>query len=318
MAVTLFESILHRYEGSISVVAYISASLYMTMSTKYLTNTFPSMSTLLLFECALTSIILFMLFPRRFHPLRPDILRHVFPVTLAKAGNMFLSFIAIKNVSLPVYNVLKRLNPVFSLLADFILRGSRTSLMTVCGIMLIGTGAVVTGAGDFDFDLIAYFVGVVAAMLQASYLVLSRRAQDKIPSLNHVDLLFYTACYNMLVFLPKSLVEIPKVMSFLETVELNTLAVLASYLFMGAALNYVTFWCTSVNSPLTTGVAGNVKGLLSTILGIIQYGARLASLGYLGLLISSSGGVVYSISRARAKKGEESKKKKKKEEMKEF
>ena len=45
-------------------------------------------------------------------------------VTLAKAGNMYFSFLTMAHTSLPVYNVLKRLNPVFSLVLDFAVRRS--------------------------------------------------------------------------------------------------------------------------------------------------------------------------------------------------
>ena len=45
---------------------------------------------------------------------------------------------------------------------------------------------------------------------------------------------------------------------------------------MRRLLNYVTFWATSLNNPTSVGVAGNVKGVLSTITGLIM-GAKLTT-----------------------------------------
>eukprot|EP00397_Hematodinium_sp_SG-2012_P039348 GEMP01042945.1.p1 GENE.GEMP01042945.1~~GEMP01042945.1.p1 ORF type:complete len:225 (+),score=27.25 GEMP01042945.1:406-1080(+) len=223
-----------------------------------------------------------------------------------KAGNMYLSFTAMKYTSLPVYNVLKRLNPVFSLFVDYAVRGSRVSALTLLSIAHIGIGAVVTGAGDFDFSIIPYIIGVTAAVFQASYLVFARRAQDKLPQLTHVDLLFYTAMYNCFIFMPLAILEFEDVREFCtEGVDVKLVMLLVMYLVMGAVLNYVTFWCTSVNSPLTTGVSGNVKGVLSTILGIMLYGSRLTFVGYVGLTLSFVGGLFYAFSKSKARKKED-------------
>ena len=136
---------------------------------------------------------------------------------------------------------------------------------------------VVTAKGDLDFDAFGYGVAFFAAICQSIYLVLSARACDKIPDLTHVDLLFWTAVFNQAIFLPLAYSEREDFLNYFETTEHPIERVIAGiciFMFVGAILNFVTFMCVAVNSPVTTGVAGNTKGVLSTLVGYIFFSAR--------------------------------------------
>merc|ERR1712196_182716 len=139
-------------------------------------------------------------------------------------------------------------------------------------------------------------VAVVAAICQALYLVSAKDASDQL-DLSHWDLLFLTAIFNSVIFLPFTAFEVRPLLDFWagtnETVRL--LFMLGGYISLGALLNYVTFWATSLNSPTSVGVAGNVKGMLSTITGLIM-GAQLTRVGMLGLFLSASGALSYTLS----------------------
>jgi hypothetical protein len=78
--------------------------------------------------------------------------------------------------------------------------------------------------------------------------------------------------------------------------------VFALYAAQGCILNLVTFYCTQVNSPVTTGVAGNVKGLLTSIYAIVFFSVNLTTNGWLGLGINALGGMGYTWSRISGKK----------------
>jgi len=296
-----------RAEGWVSAGAYILTSLAMTSLTKYAASVwrFPGSSLLLLVECIATVVALLVQAPkdRPYRPLSGSILRHLPLVTLSKALNMYLSFLAMKRTSLPVYNVLKRLQPVYALLQDWVIRGSVATGWEAGGIAVMCFGTAITGVGDLDFDLVGYGVALAAAACQSLYLVLARHAQDNVSGLTHVDLLFYTAFYNCAIFLPLSLAELPDVQTFLAAGgegELRRLIYfLVPYVLLGALLNYATFWCTAANSPLSTAVAGNAKGILSTLVGLVSFGgAHFTALGWIGLLGNTAGGVVYSAAQA--------------------
>ena len=230
-------------------------------------------------------------------------LKHLPAATIAKALNMYLSFIAMRRTSLPVYNILKRLQPVYAMIQDRFIRGTSPGAMECVGVAIISAGTIVTGLGDLDFDLGGYLLALVAAGCQSLYLVLARNAQDQ-AKLSSMDLVFYTAFYNSILFLPMTFLELSDVAAFLQGPgEMwNLVVFVLPYVSMGAVLNFATFWCTAENSPLATAVAGTSKGILSTVVGMLLFGAHLTLLGWIGLAGSTVGGFVYSLAHARHSK----------------
>ena len=232
-----------------SAAAYVASSLAMTSLTKYAASAwrFPGSSLLLLIECWATVLAL----AHKGFKFTGPVLRHLPLVTLTKAVNMYLSFLAMKRTSLPVYNVLKRLQPVYAMIQDRLVRQSSPSEGEFAGVVLISLGTIITGLGDLDFDLKGYGLALMAAACQSLYLVLARHAQDK-AALSSMDLVFYTACYNSVLFIPLTLLELPDVRLFLskDGEMANFWQFLLPYVTLGAVLNYTTFWCTSVNNPL--------------------------------------------------------------------
>ncbi|CAK9050465.1 unnamed protein product [Durusdinium trenchii] len=291
---------MERLEGLSSASAYVASSLAMTSLTKYAASAwrFPGSSFLLLIECWGTVLALGTSRDsrgRRYQPLAIPILRHMLLVTVTKAVNMYLSFSAMKRTSLPVYNVLKRLQPVYAMIQDRLIRGSRPTTKEFWGVVLMSVGTVVTGLGDLDFDLAGYGLALIAAACQSLYLVLARHAQDQV-ALSSMDLVFYTAFYNSVLFVPLTLLELSEVLVFLQRAgeKYNFFQFLIPYVMVGVLLNYATFWSTAVNDPVATAVAGTLKGVLSSVIGILMFGVRLTPVGWLGLIISTIGGMAYS------------------------
>ena len=59
-------------------------------------------------------------------------------------------------------------------------------------------------------------------------------------------------------------------------------------------LNYFIFLCSTVNSPLTTSVTGQLKAIVSTIIGLFIFNdVIITTLLIVGLVISSVGSVYY-------------------------
>ncbi|KAF4681832.1 hypothetical protein FOZ60_011518 [Perkinsus olseni] len=237
----------------------------MTMTNKSLassTTTTLSPELILFIECIVTCLGLQMIYslglanrPRA--TLRMGLVwQSLVPVTILKAGNMQLSFIAMKFTSLPIYNVLKRLTPLCALLTDWALRGQKPRTRgVVVAVGLLTFGSISAGLGDLDFDPWGYAAALTATLCQSGYLVMAARARDSLEKAALMDtttLLYYTG--------------------------------------------------TTRNSPLTTGVCGNVKGAVTTIVGIVLYDSRLNVRGYTGLLLSAAGGILYTLTTAKSKR----------------
>jgi drug/metabolite transporter (DMT)-like permease len=108
----------------------------------------------------------------------------------------------------PVYNVLKRMAPLPTMAADRCLRGQRFPRRVQFSVFVIVAGAppllplqppqrfrhrrrkgfgvwsngvagaLVTGAGDLDFDATGYGLALLSCLLQAGYLVYASKAYD--------------------------------------------------------------------------------------------------------------------------------------------
>jgi len=64
---------------------------------------------------------------------------------------------------------------------------------------------------------------------------------------------------------------------------------------LGSFLNFFIFYCTSVNSPLTTSITGQAKNILTTILGVVIFhDLVIHPINIMGLCINTAGGAWYA------------------------
>ena len=89
----------------------------------------------------------------------------------------------------------------------------------------------------------------------------------------------------------------------MQTASLTFSVILVISMVMGIVLNFTMFWCTIVNSALTTTIVGVLKGVGSTTLGFVLLGGvEVHALNVTGLVINTFGGVWYSYAKYRQKK----------------
>ncbi|CAD7938666.1 unnamed protein product [Amoebophrya sp. A120] len=293
-------------ESLAAAASYVGVSMLMTLLNKQIISKvkFPGTNFLLFCECLIATLLVYPTLAKKPQVFNLQNLQYLFLCTAAKAGNMYFSFLSMKHTSLPVYNVLKRMSPLVALGLDYFLRKKTYPALAKVGMLCILAGAITTSQGDLDFDMVGYACALCAVAGQSSYLVLCARALDNLPGLSHVDVLFYTGFYNMFLFFPLMLTEVSDIGKFWQATDIPLMwlaFVFALYIFQGTLLNYVTFWCTSVTSPVTTGVCGNIKALLTSAIGVLLFSANLSPLGWAGFALNSAGGFIYSVATARAK-----------------
>ena len=60
-------------------------------------------------------------------------------------------------------------------------------------------------------------------------------------------------------------------------------------------LNWFIFLCSTINSPLTTSVTGQIKSIVTTVLGLFMFGdVELTTLLTIGLILSSVASIWYA------------------------
>ncbi|CAA6662290.1 unnamed protein product [Spirodela intermedia] len=221
-----------------------------------------------------------------------DTAKKLLPLSLFYNANVSFALASLKGVNIPMYIALKRLTPL--------------AVLVALSVILVAVGVIIAALGDFSFDLFGYTMALTSVFFQTMYLLLVEKsgAED---GLSSVELMFYNSFLSLpfLLVLITATGEIPHSLSLLFEKD-NSVAFLVIFilsLVMGIVLNFTMFWCTIVNSALTTTIVGVLKGVGSTTLGFVTLGGvEVHALNVTGLVINTAGGVWYSYAKYQQKK----------------
>ncbi|TVU12251.1 hypothetical protein EJB05_45886 [Eragrostis curvula] len=233
--------------------------------------------------------------------------KKLLPVSLFYNANVGFALASLKGVNIPMYIAIKRLTPLAVLVGGCIRGKGKPPTQVTLSVICTAAGVLIAALGDFSFDLYGYCMAITSVFFQVTmYLVLVEKsgAED---GLSSVDLMFYNSLLSLpfLFFLIIATGEFPHSLSVLseKTVSLSFSVILLVSLVMGIVLNFTMFWCTIVNSALTTTIVGVLKGVVSTTLGFVLLGGvEVHALNVTGLVINTFGGVWYSYAKYMQKK----------------
>jgi hypothetical protein len=207
-------------------------------------------------------------------------------------------------VNIVMFGALKRCTVVTSWLIEYLFTPTATTKHSLMPILVMCVGTVLAGCFDHGFTYVGYALAVASCVAQASAFELGRRlaldaskgivtvlfANSVVSVCLQVGVIAATGEYTML--LPRNVgPRVPQ--HFL----LNAVSVLL--------LNYLTFLNCSVNSPLVHSVAGNVKVVVTSGVGVVLFGARLGWLGWVGVAGNFVGAAWFSDMKLRAKAKEQ-------------
>lgn len=215
-----------------------------------------------------------------------------------------LALTALGDLSIPVYNVLRRMLPLANLfMAHFVLK--KTPSQNICiSVVLIVTGCVVTGLGDVKFHSWAYFCALSSVAAQAVYLTYVQKTGVEsgvsalsVLHLNSINCIPFIFAFTVLTG------DLVKAINFPANNNPNFVAAFFIDISLGCVLNYSLFLCATMNSALTTSLVGVVKSVLTTIIGFFTFGGvPVTTLTILGVCLNSIGGILYSYAKYLEKK----------------
>ncbi|XBI07992.1 hypothetical protein VPH35_135804 [Triticum aestivum] len=261
--------------------------------------------------------------------------KKLLPVSIFYNANVAFALASLKGVNIPMYIAIKRLTPLAVLVSGFLRGKGKPSTQVSLSVVCTALGVLVAALGDFSFDLYGYSMALISVFFQVSfciwlrphththtqelaivptdivcmqtmYLILVEKsgADD---GLSSMELMFYNSILSIpfLFFIIVATGEFPHSLSVLseKTASASFSVILLISLVMGIVLNYTMFWCTIVNSALTTTIVGVLKGVGSTTLGfVVLGGVKVHALNVTGLVINTFGGVWYSYAKYTQKK----------------
>jgi len=186
--------------------------------------------------------------------------------------NVVSGLVSTGGLSVPMFIALRRFSLLITLILEKTVYSKKHDFTTNVTTFVMLLGAVLAACTDLTFNAIGYSAIFFNDVFTALYLVLVKNIKG-IKDISTVGLIFY----NSALSLPLLLV------GFVMSGELGRLgtypywhvpglqAVLCATSVLGLTINHSTFVCTRVNEPIMTMVAGQLKNMVSTIIGAIVF-----------------------------------------------
>mmetsp|Transcript_10192 Transcript_10192/g.25578 ORF Transcript_10192/g.25578 Transcript_10192/m.25578 type:complete len:343 (+) Transcript_10192:193-1221(+) len=229
-----------------------------------------------------------------FPGLNQSTLIKMLPLSLLFDGMVVTGLAALFHVNVPLYGALRRFTTVLVMLFQyFFLKRStpRDEALTVFGMIF---GASIAAAVDLNASFIGYIEVLLNCLFTALYLVdIQYRSAET--QLNSYGLMYYNCVLSLPVIFPIMLFELESVLEY----PLLRDPTFLFWFFMSGILafyiNFFIFQCSTLNSPLTTSITGQLKNVLTTALGFMLFGDASADPRFLmSISVSMAFSFLYS------------------------
>lgn len=281
---------------------YAISSLLITVVNKTVLTSyeFPSYQVLALGQMIMTVVILFLakqLNIIKFPDFNSRTVVDISPLPFIFLGNMVFGLGGTKELSLPMFTMLRRFAIFMTMVAEFYILNVRPKLSVKISVALMILGAVIAAGNDLGFNLHGYSFVLINDFLTAANSVFTKKKLNTQKEMGKYGLMFYCALFMLPIsFLMNfSMGEITKACGFQYWTDLVFMSQFMLSCTMGFVLNYSTMLCTQYNSALTTTVMGCLKNILVTYLGMYIGGDYKYSLtNFLGINLSIIGSLLYT------------------------
>ena len=220
----------------------------------------------------------------------------VFPLSLMFCANIVFGMYALRNTDIPMFATLRRLTVAVTVLLEFLVLGKKPQGMVVGAVGVMILGSLIGGWGDLHYDPLGYFYVLLNNAITALYLVWMKRTCNE-TKLQHDQ--WGVMYYNSLLAVPVLILfalcngEAVRVVNFPYLHSVGFQVSFAISAVMSFLMNASTFWCTKVNSALTTSVTGQVKNVATSFISIIAFGVVATPALITGLSVGLSGSFLY-------------------------
>lgn len=229
--------------------------------------------------------------------------KEFFVPSLCFALHTTLALAALDELSIPIYNVLRRMLPLASLLMAIFVLKKQPSKGTYISIALIVFGTVTTGFGDLQFRFYGYLEAILSVLAQSVYLTYVQKSGIEksgsalsVLHLNSINCILPLFAYTMWNG------NLMNAFSFKGFHYTNFRISFALNVSMGCVLNYSLFLCATMNSALTTSIVGVIKSVITTIFGFFTFGGVVpTTLTVGGVMLNAFGGVLFTYVKYREK-----------------
>lgn len=285
-----------------TAVFYAVASFFITVLNKSVLTSyqFPSFQFLAFGQMLTTVVVLYVakqLGYIKFPNFQFRIFYHIFPLPFIYVGNMIFGLGSTKELSLPMFTMLRRLSIFMTMLGEYFVLRISPSYPVQLSVFLMIFGAGVAALEDLGFNFHGYMYVLINDLLTAGNNIVTKQKLDTRSEMGKYGLMFYSALF----MLPASFIilwqtgDLDKTLQFTNWSNTPFLIQFGLSCVMGFILMYSIMICTQFNSALTTTIIGCLKNILITYLGMFIGGDYVYSLeNFVGINISVAGSLLYT------------------------
>ncbi len=290
-----------------TALAYAACSVLIMLVNKIILFSwgFPSASVLALSQFVFTFSSLWLL--RKlclvdFPPLTRQAVRHAFPLPLLFLGNAVTGLSGTGALSLPMFTVLRRSNIVMTMALEYWLLNYRYSWAIVASVSFVMAGSVVAAMFDLHFEFRGYTVVLVNNVMTSLSGVVGKmklggteKTTLGVFGLMYVNSIVAAPLLTLYLLLVDPEHNLARCVEFPYWLEWKFIGLFLLSSLMGTLLQLSIFYCTKVNSALTTVVVGVFKNVITSYVGMLPllgYSFDLAN--FAGINMSAIGGCVYA------------------------
>ncbi|XP_050521192.1 UDP-sugar transporter UST74c isoform X1 [Daktulosphaira vitifoliae] len=281
---------------------YAAASMLITVVNKSVLTSygFPSFQFLAICQMFMTVIVLYLaksLGKLKFPDINRNTFKDTFPMPLIYLGNIEFGLGGTKELSLPMFTMLRRFSILITMLGEYYLLNIRPKLSVKVAVGLMVSGAIIASSNDLGFNLDGYIYVLCSDFLTAANGVFTKKKLNSKKEMGKYGLMFYSSMF----MIPPALLlmyfsgDLDKVYRYNYWLHLPFLIQIFVSSFMGFILNYSIMLCTQYNSALTTTIIGCLKNIFVTYFGMFIGGDYVYTLNnFIGINISVIGSLFYT------------------------
>lgn len=228
--------------------------------------------------------------------------KQVAPVSLFYSLNAAVALVALRELSVPSYTLIKRLAPLLTICLEAVLLKKLATKEIFLSLLVMSAGTVLAARADASSTTFAWLLGFASCAFQALYLTYVKRSGND-TGMNSFGILYYHSILSLpfLAVIAIAVGELGEAARYDKWGSPMFLVVFIASLFMGLVLNYALFLCTELTSPTSTMVSGQVKAMGQTAVGMFTFGGVDANTRYLmGTFLNIAGGFMYALAKFKA------------------
>ncbi|KPM43323.1 hypothetical protein AK830_g3155 [Neonectria ditissima] len=214
-------------------------------------------------------------------------------------ANIAVSNLSLAMVSVPFYQTMRMLCPIFTILIYRVWYGRTYSTMTYLSLLPLIIGAAMTTLGEMSFSDAGFLLTILGVILAALKTVVTNRFMTGSLALPPVEFLMRMSPLAALQAFACAAAT-GEVGEFYKLISGGTISLPPAFAslfgngFLALLLNISSFNTNKLAGALTMTVCGNMKQCLTVALGIVLFDVTVDLLNGAGMGVTMLGAAIYS------------------------